>query len=251
MKKFLTQKILSPLVAILLVIISISGTVTVDTLVDLAPTPQHSSEYVYAQAVKDSVTIEPEEILPVLKLTKDNELVTFNDKNEVLLVTWNKYPDSYLSGQQVTLKYGVVWTFTDQEIALWYKNNKNGVTDWELRFKQLIGLPVDSQYTHFTAMWVPLDKIKRPAYSWDISNDVTLVKFGENTNEKFSQWFDANIIDSYFEGAYPWTRLGYTYDWKEDDIEYGLSEFLVEKDTTATVAFTYSTQDFIKWLEEQ
>ena len=258
MKNFLTQKVFSPIAAILLVITSIGGTIGVSTLWDSSPAIQNSAsvmqkspEYLYTQAVKDAVTIEPEEILPVLKLTKDNNLVTFNDKNEVLLVTWHKHPESYLAGQQVTLKYGEVWTFTDKEIASWYKKNKKGVTDWDLRFKQLIGLPTNSKYTHFTAMWVPLDKIKRPAYSSDISDEVTTVKFDENADKDFIQWFDSNIISSYFEGAYPWTRLGYTYDWADNGTEYGLSEFLVKKDTTATVEFTYSTQDFIKWLDEQ
>lgn len=258
MKRFLTKKMFSPLVVIILLISSIGGTIGADrfwgsatAIQNSSPDIQKSPEYLYAQAVKDAVTIEPEEILPVLKLTKDNDLVTFNNKNEVLLVTWHKYPDSYLTGQQVTLKYGAVWTFTDKEIAQWYKNNKDGVEDWDLRLKQLIGLPASSNYTHFTAMWVPLDKIKRPAYTSDIKNDVATVKFAENADKEFTQWFDSNIIDSYFEGAYPWTRLGYTYDWADNGKEYGLSEFLVAKGTTATVEFTYSTQDFLKWLEEQ
>jgi len=258
MKNFLTQKLFSPLAAILLVVISIGGTICVSTfsnsqaaIQNSSSAIQKSSEYLYTQAVKDAMTIEPEEILPVLKLTKDNDLVTLNDKNEVLLVTWHKYPDSYLAGQQVTLKYGAVWTFTDKEMVRWYKSNENGVSDWNLRFKELIGLPPDSKYTHFTAMWVPIDKIKRPAYSCEVRNDVTNVKFAENVDKNFMQWFDSNIVTSYFEDAYPWTRLGYTYDWADNGTEYGLSEFLVEKGATARVEFTYSTQDFIKWLEAQ
>jgi hypothetical protein len=245
MKKFITQKT----IAILLILFTLSGTMTVFAGSDLQQPPQHSLEYLYQQAIKDSMTIEPEEVLPVVKLAKDSNLATFNDQNEVLLVTWHRHPDSYIAGHQTTLKYGPVWTFTDKEITQWYQKNKNGVQDWQLRFKQLIGLPVNSQYTHFTAMWVPLEKIKRPAYSDDITKEVTAVKFNENADKTFVQWFNSNIIGSYFEGAYPWTRLGYTYDWLEDDIEYGLSEFLVVKDTTVNIEFTYTTQEFIKWLD--
>lgn len=258
MRNFLTQKVFSPIVAILLVITSIGGTIGVDILLESPPAIQSSSssiqkspDYLYAQAVKNAMTIAPEDILPVLKLTKDDNLVTFNDKNEVLLVTWNKHPDSYPAGQKVTLKYGPVWTFTDKEIAQWYKKNKNGVKDWDLRFEELIGLPPDAKYTHFTAMWVPLDKIKRPAYSTDVQKDVTAVKFPKNEDKDYIQWFDSNIINSYYEGAYPWTRLGYTYDWANNSKKYGLSEFLVEKGTTVTVEFTYTTQDFLKWLGKQ
>ena len=53
--------------------------------------------------------------------------------------------------------------------------------------------------------------------------------FDENIDKEFKEWFDGNIIGSYFEGAYPWTRLGYTYDWADNDTEYGLTEFLVLK----------------------
>jgi hypothetical protein len=251
MKKFLTQKAISPIAAILLVIVSIGGTIGVGQLVDLPDKNQNSLEYLYSQAVKDAMTIESDEVLPVVKLTEDSDMVTFNDKNEVLLVTWHKYPDSYVPGQQANLKYGAVWTFTDKEMAGWYEENKNGVADWELRFEQLIGLPADTKYTHFSAIWVPLDNIKRPAYSWDIAGDITDVAFDDNDDQNFIQWFDSNIVSSYFEDDYPWTRLGYTYDWAADDIEYGLSEFLVEKGTNVTVEFTYTTQEFIQWLEAQ
>lgn len=251
MKKFFVKKIISPAIAILIVIISISGTICVNTLLNLSHKIQYSNDYYYNQAVKDAMTIEPEEILPIVKIAKESDMVTFNDNNEVLLITWHKYPDSYINGQEVTLKYGTVWAFTDKEIAKWYDDNNDDVQDWELRFEQLIGLPTDTEYTHFTAMWIPLDSIKRPAYNYDVTKKIDAIKFSENADENFVEWFNSNIINSYFNSAYPWTRLGYTYDWADNGTEYGLSEFLVEKGTVATVEFTYSTEEFINWLDNK
>ena len=249
MKKFFTKKVISAAIAVLLVIVSIGGTISINYLLKTSGEAQHTNDYYYTQAVKDAMTIEPDEVLPVVNLTKDSDMVTINDENEVLLVTWHKYPDSYIVGQDVTLKYGEVWTFTDKEIVKWYEENKSGVEDWELRFEQLIGLPADTEYTHFTAMWVPLDSIKRPAYSYDVTKGISVTYFDDNADQSFVEWFDSNIIDSYFNTSYPWTRLGYTYDWADNETEYGLSEFLVEKGTVAKVEFTYTTEEFIDYLE--
>ncbi|MBR4798868.1 MAG: hypothetical protein IK047_01255, partial [Clostridia bacterium] len=55
---------------------------------------------------------------------------------------------------------------------------------------------------------------------------------------------DGNIIWSYFDSAFPWTRLGYTYDWADNGTEYGLSEFLVFSGAKAKVEYTYSVDEF-------
>ena len=53
-----------------------------------------------------------------------------------------------------------------------------------------------------------------------------------------------------FDSAYPWTRLGYTYDWADNGQEYGLSEFLIRQGAEVEVAFTMTTEEFIAWLGE-
>ena len=73
----------------------------------------------------------------------------------------------------------------------------------------------------------------------------------DEPGDEYKAWFDSNIILSYFDSAYPWTRLGYTYDWAAGGSDYGLSEFLVRKDAVAQVEFTMSTDDFVAWLEAQ
>ena len=67
----------------------------------------------------------------------------------------------------------------------------------------------------------------------------------------YKDWFDQNILWSYFESDYPWTRLGYTYDWSGGDSEYGLTEFLVPGGSGTEIAFTCTTDELVLWLEEQ
>jgi hypothetical protein len=39
---------------------------------------------------------------------------------------------------------------------------------------------------------------------------------------------DAERVTSYSNTGYPWTRLGYTYDWGNPKSEIGLSEFVIK-----------------------
>ena len=57
----------------------------------------------------------------------------------------------------------------------------------------------------------------------------------------------AYIADSPTGPGYPYTRLGYTYDWHPEAAargHYGASEFVVDVGTTATVLAQYSTDAY-------
>ena len=47
------------------------------------------------------------------------------------------------------------------------------------------------------------------------------------------------------------TRLGYTYDWGAEGKKYGLTEFLILKDSHVRVQFTKNVPTFVRWLEER
>ena len=81
-----------------------------------------------------------------------------------------------------------------------------------------------------------------------MKNDYTAVADETYT---YKEWFDKNILWSYFESDYPWTRLGYTYDWSGGESEYGLTEFLVSDGSKTEIAFTCSTEEFVDWLRVQ
>ena len=66
-------------------------------------------------------------------------------------------------------------------------------------------------YTPVSYTHLPADMI-RPAYNPDVTDDEVLSNFEDpqNTDKEYKEWFDGNIIWSYFDSQYPWTRLGYT-----------------------------------------
>ena len=68
----------------------------------------------------------------------------------------------------------------------------------------------------------------------------------------YREWFEENEISSYSaEDPYPWTRLGYTYDWAEGETDYGLTEFIILKDSVVEVEWTMTTEEFIAWLARE
>lgn len=206
-----------------------------------------SFQELFDQAVKDAVFVDESEIMPLVTLTKENELVTWNEEGKVLLCTWHNYPDSYPEGETVELAWGPVWTFTDKEMATHAKELKES-EDSEMRLKQLICFAPDSEHSTVTGFWVDPADVNRPAYQMDPTNPNMTITFPEDVDVEFKTWFDNNILSSYFYGAYPWTRLGYTYDWANNGKVYGLTEFLVKAGTKVEVAFTETTEDFLERL---
>ena len=209
-----------------------------------------TAEKLYLSAVEDAKQAEENEILPLVTLTPDSDMVTWNDDGtKVLLLSWHKCPD--IAGESFTCTYGEIWTFTDKEILSWYDENSEGITDWELRLEQLIGLPAGAEYTHVSAFWVDLDEVIRPAYQTDVTKQMTANLLDGSSLGEYKEWFDGNAEYSYSdETPYPWTRLGYTYDWADNGREYGLSEFLILADSVIEVEWTKTTDEFVDWMEK-
>lgn len=207
-----------------------------------------TAEELYVQAVEDAKTIEPEELLPLkTTLTRDDPYAQWNERGDrVLVCTWNDTPEDYPDGTDVTVGEEPVWVFSGAEFAAWYAANSNGVEDWELRLCQLIGLPPDAGYTHFTTLWADPEELLRPAFDPDVTTN-TMAE--ELTGEDwYRSWFEDNTAASYGADGYPWTRLGYTYDWADNGTEYGLTEFILPTGAEVTVERTVTTQEYLDGL---
>ena len=214
------------------------------------PTPEEKD--LYKDAVADAMTASPDEIVPLVTLTPDSSMVTWNEEgSKVLMLSWHKYPDSYKAGESFTCAYGEVWVFTDKEILSWYDENGKDVTDWEVRLEQLIGLPAEKEYTHVSAFWVDIEEMIRPAYQPDVTKQVTKEDLDSSALGEYRDWFDGNAEYSYTsETPYPWTRLGYTYDWADNCDDYGLTEFIILPDSVIEVEWTKTTAEFVTWMSE-
>jgi hypothetical protein len=124
-----------------------------------------------------------------------------------------------------------------------------------LRIAQLLGLPPaaattgdSGEYKYMLEMWVSPQDLFRPCPDTEISDTVcetgfpmdafrmldldNKVRATEGTDygvfKTYSSWFNNRARNIYTTGSspYPWTRLGYTYDWGSSN-HSGLSEFVL------------------------
>lgn len=208
------------------------------------------------QAAKDGSC---EDLRPLVVVDPNSDKVTWNtEKDKVLMIAAHATPDLYENGVPVTLDRDVR-VFSDREFLDWYKMNKKGVRNWPLRLRQLLGLPREENITHFTTFWVKPQDMIRPAYKTDVANSEMDCRFNEDDDSQLDSlgmwlrnWFDDTWAKSYKdEGGYPWTRMGYTYDWGAKGDKYGLSEFLVREESQVIVQTTKDVKAFVKWLGDR
>ena len=116
----------------------------------------------YEAAITDAAEAKQEEIYPLVTITPESDGITWDrDSTRVLVITFHDRPDIYDTDTLVMSQE--VWAVSEKELYSWYKSNNAGVKDWDVRFKQLLGIRASAKYTHFSALWVkPLDLV-RPA----------------------------------------------------------------------------------------
>lgn len=123
--------------------------------------------------------------------------------------------------------------------------------DVEMRLRQLFGLHPGRRITNFVVMNVKEGDVFRPTADADPTNTLPCscpvpVNCGESfpaaVPDAHLRWFAEQMLSSYVLSestlipvGYPWTRLGYTYDWKPGADRYGASEYVIRRDSTVMV----------------
>lgn len=201
----------------------------------------------YAAALQDAKVAEPEEIVETLTaITPDNADLTWQD-GRVLMVTWTSW-DGYdsLVGQETKLGREVWATAAPQLQNFCRSYAATAATPLTLRLEELLGLPANNGKTRFVEMWITPSDMFRPSPDGEIDDttaDLELPgpdRFASEQDYEFHRdWFNLQLsLQAYDDPSqgYPWTRLGYTYDWGNPDSEVGLSEFVVAAGATVTIA---------------
>lgn len=114
----------------------------------------------------------------------------------------------------------------------------------DVRLAQRLGLPPDVGYSRFVEMWVRPEDLFRPCPDPEISDRECELRSpiperSVRVDAAHADWMDAIRAASYGRDGYPWTRLGYTYDWHPETSEIGPSEYVVR--TGAPVEVTSVT----------
>ncbi len=203
----------------------------------------------YTNAIDDAMIADNNEISSNLTpITENNSNLTWqgngSDKR-VLVVLWTTHKSSYPVGGNVTTYWGETWVTVVPEIKNFFKSHSIPEQYLQLRVAQLLGLPPDSKDDYFVEVWVNPKDLFRPTPDNEINDTTAQLDLPSSVDPTYEKWFDNNIISSYFPKEYPWTRLGYTYDWGNPNSHVGLSEFVIKNNSNVTVKSVQTTNEYL------
>ncbi|HEX2956148.1 MAG TPA: hypothetical protein VHO70_04935 [Chitinispirillaceae bacterium] len=210
--------------------------------------PSLTLQELYQAAILDAVVADSNEICTTLvAITPANSNLSWRgsgDSSRVLVTTWTKYVSSYPVGDTIILTWGETWVTVPYEFKKWNAEFHPN-PDSSLRIEQLLGMPPNKGYTHFIELWIRPGDLFRPSPDCEITDSRAGLSFPSTADSTFKTWFNGNIIYSYFPPHFPWTRLGYTYDWGNSQSEIGLSEFVIRRNCSVIVNAVYTTAEYI------
>ena len=115
-KSGLKNILLKAVVSVLLIVSFVSCTSVQET---------RSLEELYDEAMLDALYATPDEIRPLVVITPDSDMVSWNeDGDKILMISWNDKPELYEEKSTYKVEDDPIWTFTDKEILSWYDENE-------------------------------------------------------------------------------------------------------------------------------
>jgi hypothetical protein len=111
-----------------------------------------------------------------------------------------------------------------------------------LRLQQFLGLPAAPGARVVVLLEVDPADIFRPCPDPDPAKSECAATFPPGIDTAYKAWFAEQVLARYRQpDGYPWTRLGYTYDWAPGSTTIGASEFVIRKGAAVTVTATVPT----------
>lgn len=177
----------------------------------------------------------------------------------VLVSSWKAdakyYKNDAQSGFYNTGKYPIWVTAApelQQRLAEQQRKYKN-VKSLDKRLKQLLGLPPNADKKVFVEFWVRPQDLIRPCVDTDVTDNTCelFLPNGASPDCENLVWLAdqarASFADSTLYRRYPFTQLGYTYDWKRNNKRHeGLSEFVIGKNKNIVVEGVYETAQYVR-----
>jgi hypothetical protein len=212
---------------------------------------ENTAKRLYDEAIAKTVDITKERIATdLLSITLDSSNLKWKDfagEMRLLTVMWKSTPDTkyykndcatgfYNSGD----RYNFVTVVPELKNAC--RETRFGVKEGvNYRLEQLLGIESKSEKTYFVEVWVRPQDLIRPCRDTDVTDRSCGIVLGDTTvaaYRSFVKWLNEN------NKGYPFTQLGYTYDWnKQNRSHRGLSEFLIKRNSNIIV------KDFIETSE--
>lgn len=233
---------------------------TVETRPSILHHDRASMDEVYARAVANSAVYSPEHVLPLFPIVPDTQ----GNVRVVTLTSWNYPPGEQPLGRDI-------WVTAVPEV----RDSCAGFDEEQriMRLRQLLGLRPADSVAHFVEMTVPAASLFRPTVDpsvtsrWpcaenQVGSGSCGLEFPAGVDAAHVEWMARQMLSSWQvpdgfprdtasgggrgELGYPWTRLGYTYNWHPGSPRYGASEYLVRGGAQIRVDATYSIAQYCR-----
>ena len=227
---------------------------------DAVPLDAERLDALYRAAIADAREAHPSEIttslMPVAPYVDAllRRPATGDTIRHVLVATWSGDAPGG-AGDTVTTE-SETWITLVPVLRQFCRNLDLRGDALDLRLAQRLGLPPDAGYDRMVQMWVRPADLFRPCADPEITDrqcerDAPIPRRLVQVDSAHAQWMADTRAFSYdttrADGdplGYPWTRLGYTYDWHPGTDEVGPSEYVVRPGATVEVDTILSTERY-------
>lgn len=216
----------------------------------------------YLKAVEDCKENKNPEIRTLKAIKTGNKSLvwkkfTINGREElrVLAVTWTSNASFFPKpGESMQEDYEVWVTLVPEvkDMAFIAAKKKMNV---DHRLEQYLGLPPNSGHKYFVELWIKPEDLFRPAADPEVDDHEAKYEFSNvtkrlTTSSDYISWYENSVKSRYFPDPgnqpYPWTRLGYTYDWHPTSNKIGASEFVIIEGSNIITNAVYTTEEYSK-----
>ncbi|HYP52044.1 MAG TPA: hypothetical protein VEQ42_00805, partial [Pyrinomonadaceae bacterium] len=244
-----------------------------------APTPLHAQTAdaspedpaaQYDAAVRDAEIARPEEVrntlTPVVRSNGGLVWERAGGRGRVLVATWvtDARAAAYaerLAGRARSMQLSdEVWVTLVPEGRRYPLGAGLAGDSLTRRLEQLLGLPPAAagaawRKVKFVEFWVSPSDLFRPCPDPEIADRECGIFFpvSRRVSRKHRDWFFEKLKSSYVgQVRFPWTRLGYTYDWagprerRDPGDHMGLSEFVVRPLARVTLNCVEETERYLR-----
>ncbi|OYQ32821.1 hypothetical protein CHU95_18930 [Niveispirillum lacus] len=241
--------------------------------------PDETPAQLYAAALYEAAIPKPSTIGPgLLRIAPDNPKLSWRngpDGKQVLVASvMSSYAyDRYYRGQPTggPTGWGQIWVTAVPQLKEFCTEVPGDAAAKTLRVVQWLGLNPASPYAQVVELWIEPEQLVRPCPITDITAATCTLDTADQSGppavkgtttrpicapgdapcaekQSYWDWFATNMRLNLKEGGAPWTRLGYTFDWKPAKdggfVRYGGSEFVMKPGAKYQVHAAYTLAEY-------
>jgi hypothetical protein len=210
----------------------------------------------FTSAMLDAQNPKPSEISnKLINLETNKKLIDtiINGERYIKMVSWKANPKWFPNNGKYNTSSYDIWVTVAPIIQDSCRNYFKTQKDPNMRLRQLLGLQPLTVETFFLELWVKPADLYRPTPDNETNDNTAGLNMPSNVSPGYREWFNHtrafqynDCNDTLFKQyGYPWTQLGYTYDWSPENPSHeGLSEFVINQQTNVYISGKHLTSSY-------